>query len=433
MMTLSELIKEKNKLPTGNVYAKTINGKTYYYYQYFKDGHRYSELLKNGDVKKLAPLILKRQKIEKQIKELLSKEKTIKMSLSMKRLSGHVMAGNIPVARFEDGIMFSYHESLAPLIIQRTHSIEKFLRLRMIDLTRTNARLLLKSLNIHVDEDYQTPLYAYALSVNDNYWFRPNKSKLKYGDLNFKEDNYFDTSLKGDTTVFYHKSKLTPELTTTGSYEKGWKLINKHWWLYKAGNNKEIFSELFCYEFAKLINLKTAKYEYKDGYIRSKNFAEKYNFEPLASLADDDDSYDHVFPILYEIDKNIAKDYLKMIMFDSVVYNVDRHNENIGFLRDRETGKIISLAPNFDNNIALFSTVDHLKSPQKDNFVQMFVRFLRTNKEARNLYKTIHFKNINQTMIKECIERIPIKLEESLNLEEIIYIRYEYLKNLFIK
>ena len=30
--------------------------------------------------------------------------------------------------------------------------IEKFLRLRMIDLTRTNARLLLKSLNIQINE-----------------------------------------------------------------------------------------------------------------------------------------------------------------------------------------------------------------------------------------------------------------------------------------
>ena len=67
MMTLSELIKEKNKLPVGNVYAKRISSKTYYYYQYFKDGQRYSELLKSGEVKRLVPLILKRQKIEKQI------------------------------------------------------------------------------------------------------------------------------------------------------------------------------------------------------------------------------------------------------------------------------------------------------------------------------------------------------------------------------
>ena len=190
---------------------------------------------------------------------------------------------------------------------------------------------------------------------------------------------------------------------------------------------------MFCYEFAKLINLKTARYEYKDGYIRSKNFAEKYNFEPIASLADDNDSYEYIFPILYKLDKSIAKDYLKMIMFDSVVYNVDRHNENLGLLRDRDTGKILSLAPNFDNNLALFSSIDCLKSPTKDNFLQMFVKFLKNNKEASDLYKTIKFKNITKEKIKECIDKIPIKLIESIGLEESIYIRYEYLRNLFIK
>ena len=433
MPTLSELIREKNKLPTGNVYRKTINSKNYYYYQYFKDGQRYSELLKSGQVKRLVSLIMKRKKIEQQIKELLSKEKNVKISTSMKRLTGQIMSGDTVVATFKDGIMYSYHESLAPLVIPRTHSIEKFLRLRMIDLTRTNARLLLKALNIHVDEEYETPLYAYALSVNDNYWFRPNKSKLKYDDVNFKEDNYFDTSLKGDTTVFFHKSKLTPEITTTGSFEKGWKLINNHWWLYKVGNEKQIFSELFCYEFATLIGLKTAKYEYIDGYIRSKNFAEKYNFEPMASLADDNDDYDYIFSILYKLNKNIAKQYLKMIMFDSVVYNVDRHNENLGLLRDRATGHILSLAPNYDNNLALFSSVDALKESKKDAFLQIFVKFLKSNKEARDLYKTIKFKDINQIMIKECIERIPIKLKESVGLEETICSRYNYLKNLFEK
>ena len=122
-----------------------------------------------------------------------------------------------------------------------------------------------------------------------------------------------------------------------------------------------------------------------------------------------------------------------MIMFDSVVYNVDRHNENLGLLRDRDTGKILSLAPNYDNNLALFSSVDTLKESKKDAFLQMFVKFLKSNKEARDLYQTIKFKEINQSMIKECIERIPIKLKESAHLEDAIYLRYEYLKKLFNK
>ena len=40
---------------------------------------------------------------------------------------------------------------------------------------------------------------------------------------------------------------------------------------------------------------------------------------------------------------------------DALVYNVDRHTQNFGILRDGETGAILSMAPNFDNNIALIS------------------------------------------------------------------------------
>ncbi len=40
---------------------------------------------------------------------------------------------------------------------------------------------------------------------------------------------------------------------------------------------------------------------------------------------------------------------------DALVFNVDRHTQNYGLLRSRETGEILSMAPNFDNNMALIS------------------------------------------------------------------------------
>ena len=40
---------------------------------------------------------------------------------------------------------------------------------------------------------------------------------------------------------------------------------------------------------------------------------------------------------------------------DALVFNVDRHTQNYGLLRCRETGEILSMAPNFDNNMALIS------------------------------------------------------------------------------
>lgn len=44
-----------------------------------------------------------------------------------------------------------------------------------------------------------------------------------------------------------------------------------------------------------------------------------------------------------------------MLVFDSLIYNEDRHFGNFGVLRDNSTGKVIEPAPIFDNGISLFN------------------------------------------------------------------------------
>ena len=429
MSTISELLKEKKTLPSGNVYAKTINGKKYYYHQYFKDGKRYSKLVPEEQVTNLIQKIVKRIELEGQIKEKLSKEKVIRLSKNATNLTGFVMSGNIPVTEFSNGELLSINNQLAPLSIRRTHSLEKFLSLRVIDMSRTNARLLKKALNISVDEDYKIALYAYALSICDNFWFKPKHSKIKFNDLILKSDSYSDLSLKGDTNYFPCESNLTPELTTTGSFEKGWKLIDDSWWLYKSGNNRQIFSELFCYHFAELIGVNTAKYELDGKYIRSLNFADKYNFEPMAALADNNDNYEYVFALLYQISPIIAKDYLKLMLFDATIYNVDRHNENYGILRDRNTGEVVSLAPNFDNNLALVSNEELLKNPTADGLIKLFVKFIKNNPIAKQLFIEINWKSITKEDIESIIKNMPIHVDKENDLVEKVLSRYNYLIN----
>lgn len=428
MSTLSELLEKKKTLPSGNVYSKKINGGKYFYYQYFENGKRYSSIVSPDQAKELIALIQERKEIENLIKNKLSSEKKIVLSKNAINLTGYVMSNNDVVAEFENGTMISINEKLAPLVIARTHSLEKFLSLRVIDMSRTNARILKKALNLTVDEEYKIPLYAYALSITDNYWFKPKHSKIKYSDIILNNDDFAEVSLKGDTAVFPCEHRLTPEITTTGSFEKGWKLIKNTWWLYKNGNAKQLFSELFCYEFAKLIKIPTAKYELDNKYIRSENFAKEYNFEPIAALADDNDNYEHVFNIVYAINKNIAKSYLKLIFFDSVVNNIDRHNENVGLLRDKETGDIVSLAPNFDNNLALISNTDSLKSPKDDAFMKLFINFLKNNKTAMELFKTICWKDIEIESLYDIVNKIPLEIDNKKDIAEKIYLRYKYIK-----
>ena len=433
MATLSELIKEKRSLPAGNIYQKTINGKTYNYYQYFENGKRYTKIVDEETCISLRKGIARRKEIESIVKEYRQKEKLVTLSKKTLSLTGELMCGNVPVAKFENGDLVEINKKLAPYAVIRTSRLELFLKLRTIDMSRTNARILKRALGISTDEETTIPLYSYAMCVSDNYWFKPKHSKVKYQDIIFKDDSLFDLSLKGNSLYFSSKPKLTPELTTIGSFEKGWKIIDGEWWLYKKGNEKQIFSELFCYHFAKLIGLPTAKYEYDEGYIRSKNFADKYNFEPMAALFGEDDKYESLLPFLYQFNRKVASEYLYLSVFDAVVYNVDRHNENTGILRDRNTGEIVSLAPNFDNNLALISTIDMLNLPKQDGLIKVFIKFVKSCPEAILLYQDLVFKDIAISDLQSIIDKIPIKIEDSDRLIDVIYQRYNYLKNIFNK
>lgn len=46
---------------------------------------------------------------------------------------------------------------------------------------------------------------------------------------------------------------------------------------------------------------------------------------------------------------------MKMVWLDTLCFNMDRHTKNFGLLRDRNSGQILNMAPNYDNNIALVS------------------------------------------------------------------------------
>lgn len=430
MNTLSELLKKLKVLPTGNIYKKIINGKVYYYHQYFLDGKRISMKVKDNELDILKKQIQERIEIENQIKNI--RLRNTSLSKNCKELTGYVMNKNEVVAKFEKGVLVSINETLAPLVIKRTHSLEKFLELRVIDMSRTNARILKKVLNMDFDEDYKASLYSYALSVSDHYWFKPKHSKLKYNEVNFDNDALFETALKGEVNVYFNKAKLSPEITTTGSFEKGWRYIDNEWWLYKSGNANQLFSELFSSKFAELIGVNTVKYELEDKYIKCKNFSPIYNFEPIASLADSNDNYENIFSILINIDRYLARDYLKLIFFDTVVNNIDRHNENMGLLRNADNGQIISLAPNFDNNLSLLATNEVINTDMRqDGFAKLFVNFLIKNDEARKLFKTIQFKPIEIMDIQNIVNNIPFKVPHKEDIANNVFKRYNFIKNMF--
>lgn len=413
MKNIDEIRTELSNLPKGYISIKTISSKKYYYLKYYENNKQISKYIKNSEIDDLKNKLKKRKELEKELKEIEKSSKKIHaLSANAKNYTGSIMSGDIKVATYKNGELIYKNEKLCPLLIKRTNNISAFFKGRVIDSSRTNSRLLKKVMNITTKNDEHISLFVYGTVITDNYWFKPSGSQLKYKDISFNNDYYSDLALKGELAFYPKSSKYTPQITAIGSFEKCWKKINDKWWMYKKGSNEQIFSELFCSLLASKLNIPTAIYEYDDGYIRTLNFADKYNFEPMIGLMGDEESYDAIFNSLFSIDSKLADQYLLLSFFDCVINNIDRHNENLGFLRNKKTGKIISLAPNFDNNLALLGYDKKLiMIPENDGFIKLFIKFLKENKNAYKRYKELKIPKLNKQIVDECLYKIPIKLD----------------------
>lgn len=81
-------------------------------------------------------------------------------------------------------------------------------------------------------------------------------------------------------------------------------------------------------------------------------------------------------------------------------------------MRDVKTGTIVSMAPNFDNNIALISRgYPKNMSRENDGFIRFFREFLAENAVALQMYREMDLPVITEEMLDECLCEIPIEAD----------------------
>jgi len=271
------------------------------------------------------------------------------------------MSGDRIVGEWKGNTFSIVDKELAPMYLTNTGNVEKWLETRAIDCHRAHSRLLKKALRLAEKDDVSTVISVNAATITDNYWIRPLDTALTYNDVRFDNDYFAGLALKGNYDSFVKaansKTTRTPELTNTGSFEKCWRLIKGEWWMVKAADHNQQFSEIFICELGKQLGFKMAEYLRGQKSVMTRDFTAdgKYNFEPAYSFMGENEDYTAVVGKLREIAPTAIPDYVRMIFLDTVTANPDRHTFNFGLLRDAKTGKILSLAPNFDNNMALIS------------------------------------------------------------------------------
>lgn len=337
----------------------------------------------------------------------------------------YIMSGDATVAKWENNELTVIDNSLLPLYLKRVHNADMWLETRAIDSHRANSRLLKKALRLKEKDDISTVLYVNAVTITDNYWIKPLDSKLKYDNVRFSDDYFAGLALKGSYASFNKaansKHSKTPELTNIGSFEKCWKLIDGKWWMFKAANHDEQFSELFIYRLGKALGMNMAVYERGNKCVKSLDFTNNasVNFEPAFTFMGDNEDYEDVANRLEELCPQAVGDFVKMIFLDTVVANPDRHTANFGLLRNTQTGEMIGFAPIFDHNMALISR-GYPKTPTKnDILINLFNDFLSNHLNYKRF-----IPEITEAMVKSIIKELNMKVR-SKEIVSLIMKRYE--------
>lgn len=349
----------------------------------------------------------------------------------MSKVNGKLMLRDIVIGNIVDNEVEIINNKLSPLYFHKHRDIENWLKMRAIDSHRTHSRLLKKALGISPTDDLEAVLKFNAATITDDYWIKFNNDNLTWNDIVFKENKFSEVALKGSFEYMFQEPSRTPELTNIGSFEKCWKQDNEgFWWLYKDGTKEEYFSELFVNKLGNKLGFDMAIYEYDNGYIKSKDFTNngELSLELMRTIISDNDDYIENFETLYSINEQIAKDYIKMLYLDTLCFNVDRHTENYGIIRNSYTGEVIKLAPNFDNNLSLISR--NAKDISKE-FVNYFTDFISSNKKAKDIYEILNVLKITDKDIEKIVDSIPIQIGDKIeNVKNIVLHSQELLSKM---
>lgn len=338
-----------------------------------------------------------------------------------------LLSADREVARFDgDKNMTVCSEELLPAYFRRSRNLEGWLASRAIDSHRPNSRVLKRALRLRERDDIHSVLAVHAVTVTDTYWVKTPDSSLTWEDVRFTKDIFSRLALRGGYDNFQEAaqsdSQMTQELTNIGSFEKCWKRKDGSWWLYKQANKYELFSEYFIYLLGRELDFKMAEYypgpekDYitsKVRYIMSRDFTDgaRMNYEPLDHVMGDYvEDYSQTYHTLEKFGKQLASDYVSIIFMDAICANPDRHSFNLGILRDAKTGKVLSLAPNFDNNMALISRGYPAVRAKPDLLIEDFNALLQEGIYWEGYSERRALPPLSEEMIVDIIHRTKMKV-----------------------
>lgn len=238
---------------------------------------------------------------------------------------------------------------------------------RSIPASRSGIRSLLESLNLSDTRLLLTR--SFGLSLSDRYWIKPCDSALSWSNINFFTHSFSEdigNLLFGEAILPSGVSFHSPDNTSDGVLKKRWKIINGKRCLIKGGSDpfqQQPINEVIASQIAQLLEVPHVTYRLMwengqpfsvcDNFVTTDTeFVSAWYF--LANWPREKRSvYAHLLSCCQSAGFSSSLFLDKMIVFDYLIANEDRHLGNFGFLRNPDTLEWIGPAPLFDSGSSL--------------------------------------------------------------------------------
>lgn len=169
---------------------------------------------------------------------------------------------------------------------------------------------------------------------------------------------------------------------------------------------------MFAYYLANELEMKIAIYKVSDNMIALRNFTDENKMlEHYSSLKFKFKNKDIDDLIIYNNMKELGleKEYSDILFLDAIICNLDRHEYNFGIIRQSDTGNILTLAPNFDNNLALGAS-----NSLSTYLMEMYLKEIGLQNHQKK-----YINKLNLTLFRYIDEKVKYEMNTKMNTEDL--------------
>lgn len=279
-----------------------------------------------------------------------------------------------------NGISYVSKEIIHPELMPLRHQAQPgglvlWWRERAVPLSRKGIRQFLQEQGYMGPDQYLVK--NLGLSLSDSYWIKPLDSDLSWRQVNLYENDfrtdYF--SFPEAEPVSSNKPLYTANSSLQGDLEKTWTIVQGEKTLIKGNSNhlsSESLNEVLATEIYKrqgyhnyvpyrLFSIPDRSYSFgcacENFTSHQAELVTAYDLITSCGKNNQTSYVRHLFDTAaaHGADRDqLQQDFDVMVLGDYVLSGNDRHLNNIGFLRDTRSLKLMRMAPIYDSGCALF-------------------------------------------------------------------------------